>query len=81
MLLILASITVKTPNDTSQKLPHAVQCVLEVGSAVQFGNPVQYGVIKIIEKDPHSNIELAEIETVSINFIYVAPVACYNYVM
>ena len=59
-------------DDTSHVLPRPVWQTLEVGSMVQFGNPVQYGVIKLI-KDSHSNREkLAGIETV-IKFFN-----CYN---
>ena len=39
--------------------------MLEVGSAIQFGDPVQYGTIKRIEEDPILNKEIAEVETVS----------------
>lgn len=42
--------------------PHPVPQVLEVGSMVQFGNPVQHGVIR---KDSYSNVEIAKIATVS----------------
>lgn len=45
--------------------PRPVPQVLEVGSLVQFGNPVQYGVIELIRKDPYNNVEIAEIATVS----------------
>ena len=38
--------------------------MLEVGSAVQFGDPVQYGTIKRIEEDPISNRKIAEVEMV-----------------
>ena len=51
----------KQPDDTSHVLPHPV---LEVGSMVQFGNPVQYGVIKDIKNDPYN--KCAVIETVSV---------------
>ena len=44
---------------------HPVPQVLEVGSMVQFGDPVQYGVIKVIKKDSITNVEVAEIEIVS----------------
>ena len=46
-------------------IPHLVQQVLGVGSIVQFGNPLRYGVIKVILNDPDSNNKFAEIETVS----------------
>ena len=47
--------------------------MLEVGSAVQFGDPVQYGIIKKIERDPVSHKEIAEVEMVSrlATFTYV----------
>lgn len=54
----------KKPDDTSHICPHPVQD-LGVGSMVQFGNPAQYGVIKVMKKDPYSHVEFAEIETVS----------------
>ena len=38
---------------------------LETGSLVQFGNPVQYGVIKRIETAVDTLEEIAEVETVS----------------
>ena len=38
---------------------------LEIGSMVQFGNPVQYGVIKKIETAVDTLEEIAEVETVS----------------
>ena len=57
---MLAALTVKKPVDVSHVAPH-----LEVGSLVQFGNPVQYGVIKVIRNDAYSSSEIAEIETVS----------------
>ena len=38
---------------------------LAVGSPIQFGDPMQYGVIKRIEDDPASSLEIAEIEMVS----------------
>ena len=39
--------------------------LLEVRSAVEFGDPVQYGTIKRIEEDPTLNKEVAQIEIVS----------------
>ena len=42
-----------------------ISAMLEVGSVVQFGDPVRYGTIKRIEEDPISNKEIAKIETVS----------------
>ena len=39
--------------------------LLEDGSAVQFGNPLRYGIIKWIEGDPVSKKEVAVIEIVS----------------
>ena len=60
------------PNDASHLLPHPIQRVLEVGSMVQFGNPVRYGMIKEINRSPNSNEEFAEIETVSIHKLLVA---------
>ena len=38
---------------------------LETGSMVQFGNPIQYGVIKRIVTAVDSSVILAEVETVS----------------
>ena len=39
--------------------------MLEVGSTVEFGDPLQYGVIKSIEHDPDWNKEVAKVEMVS----------------
>ena len=44
--------------------------MFEVGSAVEFGDPMQYGVIKKIEHDPVLNKEVAELEMVSHNYTY-----------
>ena len=41
--------------------------MLEVESMVQFGNPLQYGVIKVIQTDPFSNEKIAEIEMVNMH--------------
>ena len=38
---------------------------LESGSLVQFGNPVQYGVIRRIELAVDTSVVMAEVETVS----------------
>ena len=38
---------------------------LEIGSLVQFGNPVRYGVIKRIEISLDTSEETAEVETVN----------------
>jgi len=43
----------------TSKLAQHISAKLEVGTLVQFGNPVQYGVIKKIETP------VAEVETVS----------------
>ena len=56
----------KQPDDTSHVLPHSV---LEVGSMVQFGNPVQYGVIKDFKNDSYN--KCAVLETVSIYIIII----------
>ena len=40
---------------------------LGVGSMIQFSNPTRYGVIKVINKDPYSHKEYAELETVSMH--------------
>ena len=40
--------------------------VFEVGSAIQFGDPLQYGVVKRIENDPVLNKEIVEVEMVSL---------------
>ena len=45
--------------------PQSIPIMLEAGSAIQFGDPVQYGTIKRIEEDPILNKEIAEVETVS----------------
>ena len=44
---------------------------LETGSLVQFGNPVQYGVIKKIEKVMGTLAQTAEVETVSCIHTYM----------
>ena len=64
---MLVAVKITKSDDASHVLPHPVQQVLEVGSMAQFGNPAQYGVIKLIRKDPYSNEKFAEIETVSMN--------------
>ena len=56
-----AAIEDKQSDDMSHVLPHPV---LEVGSLVQFGNPVQYGVIKDFKNDSYN--KCAVIETVSV---------------
>lgn len=43
---------------------------LEVGSMIQFGNPVKYGVIRRIEVANGTTKGLAEVETVSHYCIY-----------
>jgi len=40
--------------------------LLETGSTIQFGDPVQYGTIKRIEQDFVMNKEIAEIEKVKV---------------
>ena len=65
---MLVTITVNRTDDTSHLLHHpVVQHMLEVGSMVQFGDPLHYGVIAKIIKDPYSNEEFAELETVSMH--------------
>ena len=56
--MLLTAIKSKQPDDTSHVLPHPV---LEVGSMVQFGNPVQYGVIKDIRSDKCAEIEIVSV--------------------
>ena len=63
---MLAATKGKKPDDALHVLPHPVQ-VLGVGSMIQYSNPPRYGVIKVMNKDPHSRVEIAEIETVSIH--------------
>ena len=41
-----------------------VQPMLEVGSAVEFGDPVQYGVIRWIKIDPVVHKEMVAVEMV-----------------
>ena len=43
----------------------SIPIMLEAGSAIQFGDLVQYGTIKRIEEDPILNREIADVETVS----------------
>ena len=38
---------------------------LEIGSSVQFGDPVQFGVIKRIETELDTLVEMTEVKTVS----------------
>ena len=40
--------------------------VFGVGLAIQFGDPLQYGVVKKIENDPVLNKEIVEVEMVSL---------------
>jgi len=47
------------------KLAHYHPPKLEVGSMIQFGNPVKYGVIKKIETTTNTSKGSAEVETVS----------------
>ena len=47
------------------KLAQHVSSKLEIGTLVQFGNPVQYGVIKDFETSVDTSVEYAEVETVS----------------
>ena len=42
---------------------------LETGSLVQFGDPVQYGVITKIETEVDTSRQVAEVETVSYEYI------------
>ena len=47
---------------------YTAQCIshkLEIGSLVQFGDPVQYGVITKIKTEVGTSREVAEVETVS----------------
>ena len=49
---------------------YTAQCIyishkLETGSLVQFGDPVQYGVITKIKTEVGTSREVAEVETVS----------------
>ena len=46
---------------------YVAQRILETGSLVQFGDPVQYGVIKRIETAVDTFANIAEVETVSCN--------------
>lgn len=50
-----------------------IPAMLEAGSTVEFGYPVQYGIIKRIEEDPISNKEIAIIEMVRQGYVYI----CY----
>ena len=52
-------------SESASQQAKPIPAMLEVGSAVEFGYPVQYGVIKRIEEDPISNKEIAKIEMVS----------------
>ena len=48
--------------------------MLEIGSMVQFGSPLRYGVIKVI--NCYSSNPFAEIETVSIIIMYMHGRTC-----
>ena len=50
---------------TFSKLAQHTSHKLETGSLVQFGDPVQFGVIKRIETEPDTFKEVAVVETVS----------------
>ena len=52
-------------NMSALQQAQSIPIMLEVGSAIQFGDPAQYGIIKRIEEDPILNKEIAEVETVS----------------
>ena len=45
--------------------------LLEVGSAIQHGDPVRYGTIKRIENNPVLNKDIAEVELVRYLFVNV----------
>ena len=51
--------------------------MFEVGSAIQFGDPVQYGTIKRIEEDLTLNTEVAEVEMVSYFLIIASFIIAY----
>ena len=53
------------PNINILKEVQPIPPMLGVGSAIQLGDPLQYGVIKRIENDPVLNIKIAEVEMVS----------------
>ena len=52
------------PNINISQEVQSIPPVLGVGSAIQLGDPLQYGVIKRTENDPVLNIEIAEVEMV-----------------
>ena len=47
------------------------QRILGNGSMIQFGKPVQYGVIKRIEISADTSVEIAEVEMVSCIVLFV----------
>ena len=53
------------------KLAQRILSKLEVGSMIQFGNPVKYGVIRRIETQVDTLEEIAEVETVSMAIICI----------
>ena len=53
------------------KLAQHISHKLENGSLVQFGNPVQYGVIKKVETEVDRLTQIAEVETVSYVHTYI----------
>ena len=45
--------------------------LLEVGSAIQYGDPVQYGTIERLEDDPVLKKRIADVELVNYLLVYV----------
>lgn len=73
------TVATKEPDNMAHTNPDPVQQMLEVGSAVQFGNPVRYGIIKILKKDDSSNAVYAEIETVSLHKLWILNILLDSY--
>ena len=67
-----------TPNKAISQEVQSIPPVLGVGSAIQLGDPPQYGVVKRIENDPVLNKEIVEVEMVSLYLVtYVCEYKIY----
>ena len=55
----------REPDKPNMPVLQQAQPMLEVGSAVEFGDPVQFGVIRWIKIDPVVHKEMVEVEMVS----------------
>lgn len=53
------------PDMSASQQAQCAQPLLEAGSAVEFGDPLQHGIIHCIKIDPVLHKEIAEVEMVS----------------